>query len=262
MDTLLENWAFKEEIMNSISDKGKRWNWKDLGASVWGRLVLIMLFTPSPSRLEKRDHMESHMGKLVIWMLRDTIQSWLETAAVPAGEADWTTGTGPVWSSKGMCRDWWVWQPNTVNYRKALCVFWRNVSPVTPAGLVQNVFSPASRLKYQIFYQRKREAEPIKAMRGIELKSCRGLFDHFQQGNIVSRRGPRARPTYSLWRLREAGTWPLRAADNTHGTMTSIKSNTAPFAGTEAVEGIGELQQSSNQPSKSGRKNTNDLADI
>lgn len=239
MDTLLENWAFKEEIMNSISDKGKRWNWKDLGASVWGRLVLIMLFTPSPSRLEKRDHMESHMGKLVIWMLRYTIQSWLETAAVPAGEADWTTGTGPVWSSKGMCRDWWVWQPNTVNCRKALCVFWRNVSPVTPAGLVQNVFSPASRLKYQIFYQRKREAEPIKAMWGIELKSCRGLFNHFQQGNIVSRRGPRARPTYSLWRLREAGTWPLRAADNTHGTMTSIKSNTAPFAGTEAVEGIG-----------------------
>lgn len=34
MDTLLENWAFKEKIMNSISDKGKRWNWKDLGASV------------------------------------------------------------------------------------------------------------------------------------------------------------------------------------------------------------------------------------
>lgn len=112
------------------------------------RKDLIMLFTPSPLRLEKQDVLQSHMIKCVIWMLRYTMLSWLETAAAPAGGTDWITGTRPVWSSKGMRRDWWVWQPNTVNYRKVLCVFRRNVSPVPLAGLVQNMFLSNLWLKY------------------------------------------------------------------------------------------------------------------
>lgn len=40
------------------------------------------------------------------------------------------------------------------------------------------------------------------------------------------------------WRHPEAGTlWALRAADHTPGTVTSINSNMAPFAQTEALGG-------------------------
>lgn len=37
----------------------------------------------------------------------------------------WTIGTSPVWRSKGIRKDWWVWKPNTLNYRKVLRVFRR-----------------------------------------------------------------------------------------------------------------------------------------
>lgn len=135
MDTHLENWAFKKEIMNPISDEGKRWNWKDLGASVWGRLVLIMLFTPSPSRLEKQDLLESHSGKCVLWMLQYTMLSWLKTAVGPGplepvqcGVLKECVKTGGFGS-----QILWITEKYSVFLEE-------NVSPVPLAGLVQNMF--------------------------------------------------------------------------------------------------------------------------